>query len=458
MDETLQKIDNLRSILDKLLPLKPDWQKKLDEKFRLEFNYNSNHLEGNTLTYGETKLLLLFDGAKGNHTFREYEEMKAHDVALQLIKEWAADAERPLTETEIKALNEIILVKPFWKDALTPEGRKTKRKIKVGAYKESPNSVRLSNGEIFEYASVTDTPMLMEELMKWYQEEVKKNELHVVALASLLHYKFVRIHPFDDGNGRISRLLMNYVLYKNNFPPVVIKSTDKKNYLSALNAADSGDIHSFIRYIANQVIWSLELSIRAAKGENINDADDLDKEIAVWKKQTVHKSPQLAHRNNQWVYEIYTHGIREMFEKFLHKLEQFYELFENTNSFLNVNDAIISDNFEDVSDEINKIYTRHPDANYLNAKSSELPVREDSFSFIKLKVSLERYKYNIGKPFDISIELQVNFYSYKYELIMPGVERKEKVYGEYTGIEEREQLLEKSVQHLFAEIKSKAEA
>ena len=71
-------------------------QSRLDKKLRLEFNYNSNHLEGNTLTYSETELLLIFDETKGNHTHREYEEMKAHDVALQLVKDWATDIKRLL--------------------------------------------------------------------------------------------------------------------------------------------------------------------------------------------------------------------------------------------------------------------------------------------------------------------------------------------------------------------------
>ena len=126
MQNTINKIEELSSTLKKALPMKAEFQTKLDKKFRLEFNYNSNHMEGNTLTYSETELLLIFDETKGNHTLREYEEMKAHDVALQLINDWASDKDRPLTETNIKNLNEVILVKPFWKDAITPDGQKTR--------------------------------------------------------------------------------------------------------------------------------------------------------------------------------------------------------------------------------------------------------------------------------------------------------------------------------------------
>ena len=285
MKTILKKIDDLAKVLNSLLPMKSENQKILDKKFRLEFNFNSNHLEGNTLTYSETELLLIFDDTKGSHTLREYEEMKAHDVAYNLVNEWAKDSEHPLNEKFIKDLNEIILVRPFWKDAITPDGQKTRRQIKVGEYKEFPNSVRLQNGEMFEYTSPTETPILMGELIQWYKNAVEKNEFHPVVLAALFHYKFVCIHPFDDGNGRVSRLLMNYVLIKNNLPPIVIKSAEKRHYLSALNRADTGNIEEFIKYIGEQLIWSLELSIKAAKGENIDEPEDFDKKLAILKQE-----------------------------------------------------------------------------------------------------------------------------------------------------------------------------
>ncbi len=148
--EPFTSISERIKTLKELLPLDKEVQAKLDKKFRLEFNYNSNHIEGNTLTYEETELLLIFDQTKDNHVYREYEEMKAHDVGLEYIKKLAQEKERVLTEADIKNLHEIILVRPFWKDAKTPDNKDTRRQIQVGKYKEQPNSVRLSTGEIFE--------------------------------------------------------------------------------------------------------------------------------------------------------------------------------------------------------------------------------------------------------------------------------------------------------------------
>jgi Fic family protein len=269
-----QLLDSFRAVQ----PLSSEVQAVLDKKNRLEFNYNSNHMEGNTLTYSETELLLLFDDTKGSHTLREYEEMKAHDVAYQMIHDWSKK-DRSLTQSDIKALNQVILVRPFYKEAMTSDGQNTRRLIDIGVYKKHPNSVRLANGEVFEYTSPIDTPIKMGELIDWLNGALAKSDLDAVVIAARLHYDFVRIHPFDDGNGRISRLLMNYVLLRADLPPIVIKSKGKADYLRALNRADAGDFEAFINYTTDQLCWSLDLYLKAARGESLEEAEDLDKEL-----------------------------------------------------------------------------------------------------------------------------------------------------------------------------------
>ena len=135
MSQLLKTIKILTEKLSSLAPIAEDRKRTLDKKFRLEFTYNSNHLEGNTLTYGETELLLLFAQTTAiGHEFREYQEMKAHDLAFALIQEWALDKERPLVEADMKELNRIILVEPFWKKAITEDGQPTQKRIDIGNY------------------------------------------------------------------------------------------------------------------------------------------------------------------------------------------------------------------------------------------------------------------------------------------------------------------------------------
>lgn len=323
----LRQLDNLINEYKDLLPLNEDVQKKLDLKFRLEFNYNSNHLEGNTLTYGETKLLLIFDQVKSNHEMRELEEMKAHDVALMMIKQESKEKSKPLTERFIKELNQTILVQDFWKDAITADGQNTRRKIKVGNYKEYPNSVIQSNGEVFEYASPQDTPILMAQLVQWYNGEVEKDEFSAVQLAALLHYRFIRIHPFDDGNGRVARLLVNYVLCCFDLPPLIIKTDDKRNYLRALQQADAGDIDAFVEYMINQLAWSVDISIRAAKGEDIEDQNDWEKQLSLLKRGLGDSGNKAIRKSPESVKNILTNSLMPLAKLFDEKLSMFESLF-----------------------------------------------------------------------------------------------------------------------------------
>jgi Fic family protein len=337
LTKVIQEIDFLNAKLEKLKPLKKEVQEKLYKKYRLDWNYNSNNIEGNTLTYGETELLLIFDELPkniGDKNFREFEEMKAHDVALKMIEDLAKDKERPLTENFIRQLNEVILVRPFWKDAITTSGEPTKKQIKIGEYKSTPNSVQTSTGEIFQYASPEETPALMHDLMHWMDEEINIKKTHPLVVAALLHYKFVRIHPFDDGNGRISRLIMNYVLLKNNFPPAIIQSKDKKGYLTALNRADSGDLEAFIVYVGEQLIRSLEMSIKAARGENIEEADDLDKKIEILKRQLQNDNSEVIKRTTELTIRASEGSVYRLLNEIIDKVTKFNELFAEQRIFV----------------------------------------------------------------------------------------------------------------------------
>lgn len=350
----IRQLENLIAEYKKLQPISEETQKKLDQKFRLEFNYNSNHLEGNTLTYGETKLLLIFDQVKSNHEMRELEEMKAHDVALAMIKHEAADKDKPLTERFIKELNQTILVQDFWKDAITADGQNTRRKIKVGQYKEYPNSVIQSNGEVFEYASPQETPILMGELVDWYNLEVEKGELTAIQLAALLHYRYIRIHPFDDGNGRVARLLVNYVLFRYDLPPVIIKTDDKKNYLRALQQADSGDLNAFVDYMVNQLAWSVDISIKASKGESIEKQNDWEKQLSLLKKGLGDKNDIVLKRSDAIIESMFNNTIKQFVELYENMISKFDNLFMSRTSFFLINgDDMISN---DLKNSLKKTY------------------------------------------------------------------------------------------------------
>jgi len=282
-----QNIDNLLKEWRDAQPLNAALQRRFDQAFTVDFNYNSNHLEGNTLTYGQTKLLLLFGKIKGEALFRDCEEMKAHNVGLEMMKVEALDKERPLSENFIRELNQTILAGDFFK---TSNDGSYRYKIHTGIYKTRPNSVITAAGETFDYASPKETPSLMGDLLKWYNSEEQKASLSPIELSALFHYRYIRIHPFEDGNGRIARLLVNYILLRHHYPMVVIPTADRKNYLNVLTQCDENtgkepynganatpeQIKPFYDYIYALIVKKLDFSVQMIKGlaSDISETDE----------------------------------------------------------------------------------------------------------------------------------------------------------------------------------------
>jgi Fic family protein len=276
-------------------PLESSLQRRFDQSFMVDFNFNSNHLEGNTLTYGQTRLLLLFGKIKGEALFRDCEEMKAHNVGLEMMKVEALDRERPLSEHFIRDLNRTILAGDYYK--VSPDGS-FRYKIHTGVYKTRPNSVITAGGEMFEYASPEETPSLMGDLVNWYNVEEQRAVLSPVELAALFHYRYIRIHPFEDGNGRIARLLVNYILLRHHYPMMVIPTADRRNYLNALGECDTNtgkepynganatleQIQPFYDYISFYVVKKLEFASQLIQGviSDISETDDKQQKEAIY--------------------------------------------------------------------------------------------------------------------------------------------------------------------------------
>ncbi|MCZ0933684.1 MAG: Fic family protein [Gemmatimonadetes bacterium] len=254
----------------------PEDDERLWQKLRLEWNYNSNHIEGNTLTYDETVLLLLHDQVAGSHPMRDYEEMKAHNVAIELVRQLST-AEQPLTEADIRELNRKLLKEPFWKTAETPDGGTTRKWIEPGRYKTQPNHVRTRTGELHRFAEPEETPSRMEEWVRRLRSDLDRTDYPLPDFLAESHWSFANIHPFDDGNGRTARLITNYILLRKDLLPIVIRSADRDRYFGTLREADSGDGRPFADFMLSQLLRSLDLGNRVAAGESIADLDDLNK-------------------------------------------------------------------------------------------------------------------------------------------------------------------------------------
>jgi len=278
LNELLARLDALRDQVDALRPLDTDQEARLLQKLNLEWNYHSNAIEGNTLTLGETRAFLLYGITAQGKPFRDYLDIKGHNEAIRYLEDLVRGGE-VLTEALIRELHRILLVEAYDVDAVTPDGRPARRCIAIGCYKTAPNHVRTTTGETHFYATPQETPALMGELMAWYRREAKMDELHPLVLAATFHYRFVAIHPFDDGNGRMARLLTNLILMQHGFVPVVIPLEARGDYLLALEKADAGELADFVELMGRELIRSLDLTLAAARGEPLEEPGGLDRRI-----------------------------------------------------------------------------------------------------------------------------------------------------------------------------------
>jgi len=246
----LLSIDGKKRELDKFRPLPPSIVKKLREQFTIEWTYNSNAIEGNTLSLQETELVLNRGLTIGNKSLKEHFEAINHKEGIELVEKFVEKKEE-LAEQFILDLHKIILKNID--DAGAGVYRVTNVRI-LGAVHIPPNPLKI--------------PALIKSFLDWYY--ANKYTMPIPELAAYVHYKFVCIHPFIDGNGRTSRLLMNLILMQNGYPPAVILNIDRKKYYRVLKQADLDKPQDFVDFIGRSIERSLIIylnSIKPAKNE-----------------------------------------------------------------------------------------------------------------------------------------------------------------------------------------------
>lgn len=279
--------DKLKVLFERwtaLQPLSEAQQRSLSRRFTVEYNYNSNHIEGNTLTYGQTELLLMFGSVSGVGHLQDFNEMKASQVGLEMMSQQVKEGNMPLTQTFIRQLHHTLLREDYTVYRNLPGGQQTSYVVHAGQYKTRPNSVITRYGDRFEYASPEETPALMTDLVNWYNEAEASGKYSVIELAALFHYRYIRIHPFEDGNGRIARLMVNYILARHGWPMIVVRSRKKQQYLEALHKTDLvvgsvpsdgahaslTKIRTFVKYFTNLVEDELAYNIAYIENEDKN--------------------------------------------------------------------------------------------------------------------------------------------------------------------------------------------
>jgi len=236
-EKLLQSIKGKKRKLDRSRPLSPSVVRKLDEEFTIAWTYNSNAIEGNTLSLQETEIVINRGITIGGKTVNEHFEAINHKNGIDYIKS-VINRKEKITEKTIKKLHELILHSIDDTEA----GNYRRQNVRIlGANHIPPQSVKI--------------PRLMNEFIEWlYQNEYANS---IPQLTADIHYKLVMIHPFIDGNGRVARLLMNLILMKHGYPPAIILKVDRKRYYRVLNEANSGKKEPYDDFIGRSIERSL---------------------------------------------------------------------------------------------------------------------------------------------------------------------------------------------------------
>ena len=303
------------------------------QKLRLDWNYHSNAIEGNTLTQGETRIFLLHGLTAKGKPLRDHLDLKGHDEAIDYMAAVIRQND-PLTEAALRELHKLLLGKePYRVPAQTSDGQATRKEIVPGRYKVQPNHVETVTGKVHYYATPEETPAQMHSLMDWYHQVENESKLHSLVVATEFHHRFTAIHPFDDGNGRMARILTNLMLMRHGYPPLVIKREDREAYLYALAQADEGDLGDLLAFFANTLTEAMQLYLRGARGEDIGELGDFDKRIALLTQQ-LESEEETAQKGLQAQADLFDNLLRPLFSTIHARLDKVDPLFVRTSGHL----------------------------------------------------------------------------------------------------------------------------
>jgi Fic family protein len=237
----IKRLDEKCKRLNSLRPLPAVAVRKLREHFEVEMTYNSNAIEGNSLTLRETFLVLSEGITIKGKPLKDHLEATNHKEALDFLYD-LVDHEKKLTFSEqlIKNLHQLVTqnIEKEW----------------AGRYRNAP--VRIT-GTPHQPPDAMDIPSLMNDLVRWIGRQ--QGKMHLIELVAILHHKLVFIHPFFDGNGRTARLTMNILLLQKGYPLTIILKNDRKRYYRVLQEADKNNYKPLIEFVAKAVECSLDI-------------------------------------------------------------------------------------------------------------------------------------------------------------------------------------------------------
>lgn len=237
LEKQLERIHEKKRELDKKRPIPSYVLKSIKDSLSIEWTYNSNSIEGNTLTLQETKMVIEYGFTIKGKSLREHFEVVNHQEAIEFVESLASN-EYVLNKLDILSIHHLVLQK-IEKDF-------------AGKYRTS--GVRISGANF-----VPPNALKVDEFVSELIDFANDSEVDILIRSAIFHHRFAWIHPFFDGNGRTARLLLNLILMKSGFPPAIILKNDRKKYYDALNQANNQDYSKLVLLILQAVERTLDI-------------------------------------------------------------------------------------------------------------------------------------------------------------------------------------------------------
>lgn len=344
--EKRKQVDLLQQKINVQGELSVDVKKKINYKFRLDWNYYSNSMEGNTLTMDETRSVMVGNLTVGGKPIKDVLEMKGHDeVIMEILK--IRKGELRLSEQRIKEIHRGIM----------HEEDESKRP-KIGMWKTEPNYIYNYKNERFDFVQPAEVPEKMHELLNKTNAAIdairanNKNAPHPLDVALMFHLEYVIIHPFYDGNGRTARILTNLLLISFGYPPFWVKTNERSIYNQYIGDIQGygGNPDLFYEFATTMILRSQQLVLDAIEGKDIEEPDDMDKKLALLEKELEAIDPNeeiKKHFDKDTFVEIFNSWGTELLEKTIPAIQKFNRLFTGIKHWISIQNGLGSVQFVD---------------------------------------------------------------------------------------------------------------
>lgn len=282
-NKIIEEIEALKQQIDSHGKFPEGVLKKINYKFRLDWNYYSNRMEGGTLTRDETRSVMVGNISVEGKPLKDVLEMNGHDEVVRDILRMGTGKKR-LSEKRIKEVHKAII----------KEEDDHEKKQEIGKWKSRPNEIINYKNEKILFTQPGDVAEEMHDLLNRVNSDLdaffkgSKAAKHPLFIAVDFHLDYVSIHPFFDGNGRTARIFTNLILISCGYPPIIIKDDEKEGYYQTLAdiQAYKGSPDLFYRLMGKRLKNSLQLMLDAIEGKDIEEPDDIKKRLELLRQMT----------------------------------------------------------------------------------------------------------------------------------------------------------------------------